>query len=148
MSKGIKLANGLTAKDEQYAQLLAQGMSQADAYRQLWPREDRPDDVTYSVASQKALKVRDRVNEIVQAAAQETAIDLARLTEMTLEDRRDARAVGQFAVAMQGNKLLADMYNLRGQQLSADKLLNGIVNLLQALDPADRARTIDASEVE
>ena len=151
LSKGTGLANGLTPKEEEYATLLATGMAQCDAYDEIWPSSTRDRHSTYVSAHRKAVKVKPRVEAIIAAAGRRAEISLAKLTEMVLEDRQDAKSDKQHASAIAADKLLADMYGHSKSAVRADDLMKGIIGLLAGLDRAQTARditTIDAEAVE
>lgn len=62
----------LTAKQEAFAQAIADGMSQADAYRTAYDAENMADNTIYARASELMAnsKVTDRVKELKSALAE------------------------------------------------------------------------------
>jgi len=147
MSKGIKLANGLTPEEEQYARLLAEpGQSQAGAYREVWPGlGDMKPSVVYSAASRKAVKVRPRVDELIAALGRETVVNLATLTADVVADRELAHRVENPAAAVQATKLMASMHGHLRTAPPVGDLLAGIVAMLAGLDTASAAKDITIS---
>ncbi len=147
MSKGIKLANGLTPEDEQYAALLAQGSSQADAYRQVWPDEADGMKVgyVYSAASKRANKVRQRVEALIEASARDTAVSVGSLTREIEADREYAFVVGNAGAAVQATKLKAHIHGHLKVTPPVGDLLAGIVTMLASLDPGQSAKDITIS---
>ncbi|MCC0042752.1 MAG: hypothetical protein H6880_11305, partial [Rhodobiaceae bacterium] len=102
------VTGGLTPKREAFAAGLAQGLSQAEAYRRAFPRSVSWTDATvWSKASQLAGdgRVLARVAEIgaKAAAANEFTVEQHLATLVTLRD--EARAEGQFAPAIKAEEL-------------------------------------------
>lgn len=77
------MAKTLNPKDEQFAQLVARGMSQSDAYRKVYSTGKASDKSIHESASQKALKVRPRVEELrAQAVRKSEPGAIASIQEM------------------------------------------------------------------
>lgn len=120
------MTGGLTPKREAFAAGLAQGLSQAEAYRRAFPRSVAWADATvWSKASQLAGdgRVRARVAEIgaKAAAANEFTVEQHLATLVTLRD--EARAEGQFAPAIKAEELrgkCAGFYHERLVHLGPD----------------------------
>lgn len=55
-------------KDEKFAQLVAKGMSQSDAYREVYATGKTSDETVWGKASAKAGKVRVRIEELREKA--------------------------------------------------------------------------------
>ena len=140
MSKGIKLANGLTPQDERYAALLAQGSSQAGAYREVWPEaESMSLGQLYTVASRRACKVRARVEEIIAEAGRETVVSVVSLTREIDEDRALAYDEHNAGAAVQATKLKAQLHRHLTKVPSTEGLLGGIAGLIASLDRPGQA---------
>ncbi len=149
MNRGIKLSNGLTPEDEQYAALLAEGGAQSTAYRKVWPpSENTSIDDIYSMASRKAIKVRSRVQELVDLAAGNTVVTIETLTREINTDRAFAYDKGNAGAAIQATKLKAQIHKHLSTGPSTEGLLGEIVNLLAGLDKAALAKPIDGQAVE
>ena len=70
------------ARHERFAQLVASGRTQADSYREVWPKSKRWKDSSVHVrASLVAAKVSQRVTEIQQASAAKAGITRDELVE-------------------------------------------------------------------
>lgn len=95
-------------KHEAFAQAIAEGKPQLEAYIQAGYKASEPH------ASRLASdgKVATRVAEILHRAAARTEITIASLTEMLLEDRQSARAAGQFAAAVSADEKIGKLYGL------------------------------------
>jgi hypothetical protein len=66
------MSENLTAKQEAYAQNIADGMTQADAYRSAYDAEGMTDNTIYARASElmRNSKVADRIQELRNALAE------------------------------------------------------------------------------
>lgn len=77
------MAKTLNPKDEQFAQLVAKGMSQSDAYRKVYSTGKASDKSIHESASQKALKVHSRIEELrTQAIRKSEPGTIATIQEM------------------------------------------------------------------
>jgi hypothetical protein len=148
MSKGHKLANGLTPDEERYAALLAEGMTQSDAYRQIWPAKNgaRSMDDEHTMASRKAVRVRSRVQELIDAAAKVTVVNVITMTEQLDDDRTFARECKNPGAAVSASVNKAKLHGLlQDRQTSAADTLGALADLVRALDnrPGDDAKLIE-----
>ena len=76
------MARNLNPKDEQFAQLVAKGMSQAQAYREVW-KGPKKDETVWNNASKKMAEVRPRVDELrAQAIKRSEPGAIASIQEM------------------------------------------------------------------
>ena len=76
------MAKTLNPKDEQFAQLVARGMSQSDAYRKVY-QSKASDETVWQNASKKMTKVRPRVEELqAQAIKRSEPRAIASIQEM------------------------------------------------------------------
>ena len=75
------------------------------------------------------------------------AISVADLTEMVLEDRKDARAEKQYGTAIAADRLIADMFGHTKTGVPVEALLKGIVGLLSELDNAVEAKDITPTTI-
>ncbi|MBI3157609.1 MAG: terminase [Burkholderiales bacterium] len=99
---------GLTPKREAFAAGLAQGLSQAEAYRRAFPRSAAwKDAAVWSKASLLAGdgKVRERVAEIGAKAAAANEFTVAQHLSTLLALRDEARHEGQFGPAIKAEEL-------------------------------------------
>jgi hypothetical protein len=98
----------LTAKREAFAAGLAQGLSQAEAYRRAFPSSlGWKDSSVWDKASKLAAdaEVRHRVTELQAKAAEATEFTVSEHMR-TLQDLRDeARNIGQHAAAIKAEEL-------------------------------------------
>lgn len=77
------MARNLNPKDEQFAQLVAKGMSQSDAYRKVYSTSKASNKSIHEAASQKALKVHSRIDELrAQAIKRSEPGAIASIQEM------------------------------------------------------------------
>ena len=115
-------------KWEAFAQGLAKGIAQGEAYAQAGYKPNDPN------ASRliKNDKIVARVAEMQERAANRTQITLAKLTDMLLEDRQDARTAGQYAAAISADEKLGKLYGL-----FIDRSINETVHyVVRAPEPA------------
>lgn len=102
MAVSSKATNQLTPKQEKFAQCVASGMSQADAYRNSARIKSTTKDKTMQEAASRMMadcKIRARVAEIRQPVVQEVQITLKGHLA-TLADIRDrALEASQFSAA-------------------------------------------------
>ena len=82
-----KTPNGLTAKQEKFAQLLAQGLSTADAYRGAYDTSSMKDSTIYNEASK--LSTRQDVTNRVAAIIEEKTRRNSMFTERQREKNSD-----------------------------------------------------------
>ena len=84
---GQSVRDGLTAKQEAFAQAVAKGSTLADAYREAYDAERMKDSSIWTNASQlmSETKVALRVNAIQKAQEERTLHDHARLKRLVLE---------------------------------------------------------------
>ena len=84
---GQSVKGGLTAKQEAFAQGVAQGMTLADAYRNAYDAENMKEASIYTEASllMDRPKIAQRVNGLLQAREERTLHDQARLKRLVLE---------------------------------------------------------------
>lgn len=98
----------LTAKREAFAAGLAQGLSQAEAYRRAFPSSLAwKDETVWSKAStlSKDGKVRARVAELQEKAAESSEFTVAEHMRTLSELRDEARNTGQHAAAIKAEEL-------------------------------------------
>ncbi len=115
-------------KWEAFAQGLAKGKTCDQAYR----------DAGYKPNAGNATRLKlheaitTRLIEIREKAAVHTGITIAKLTDMLLEDRQDARSAGQFAAAISADEKLGKLYGL-----FIDRSINETVHyVVRAPEPA------------
>ena len=84
---GQSIKGGLTAKQEAFAQCVAQGKTLSDAYRESYDCESMKEASIWTEASKLMdnPKVAQRVNSIQQAIEEKTLHDQARLRRLILE---------------------------------------------------------------
>jgi hypothetical protein len=80
---GQEMKKPLKPKDEQFAQLVAKGMSQSDAYREVYSTGKASDKSIHEKASVKAVKCRSRIDELrTQAIKRSEPGAIASIQEM------------------------------------------------------------------
>lgn len=93
-------------KWERFAQELAKGKSQTEAYQIAGYRGDRTAASRLSTNS----NISDRVAELQERGASRAEITVDRIRDMLLEDRQLARELGQSAAAVSAVDKLAKLY--------------------------------------
>lgn len=88
---GQSVKEGLTAKQEAFAQAVARGSTLAEAYRSAYDAENMKDSTVWSEAStmMSRPKVAERVEAIQKAKEERTLLDHARLKRLVLERLHD-----------------------------------------------------------
>lgn len=114
----LKLANGLTRKQEAFAQGVASGLTASDAYRQAYDANGSNPD-TINRDSHKYSSNPKIITRIAELDAE--ALAIAQLTRGNVavklaEDRLDAKADGQHAVALKATELQGDMIDAFGKR--------------------------------
>lgn len=115
-------------KWEAFAQGLAKGKTADEAYSAAGYKPNR-----HNASRLKTTEtISTRLIEIQEKAANRTQITLAKLTDMLLEDRQDARSAGQFAAAISADEKLGKLYGL-----FIDRSINETVHyVVRAPEPA------------
>lgn len=95
---------------ERFAQLVASGKSQSDAYREVYPRSRQwRDESVHERASKVNAKVLPRLQEIQAATAEKVAVDKARLVAFLIEVvETPADQVGSGSKLLQKYRINAD----------------------------------------
>ncbi len=99
---------GLTPRQETFAAGLAQGLSQAEAFRRANPRAEKwKPETVWSKASEMAAqgKVAARVAELTSSAAEANGFTVDEHLRTLTELRDEARAVEQFPAAIKAEEL-------------------------------------------
>jgi hypothetical protein len=94
-------------KDERFAQLIAKGYTQADAYREVYFTGRAKEESIYAKASEKAVKVRVRVKELQEEAASEAVCSAREMQERLSDMFRTAHKEGDRDGAVKVGTLLA-----------------------------------------
>tara|TARA_S200002703_G_scaffold153739_1_gene155609 strand:+ start:872 stop:1408 length:537 start_codon:yes stop_codon:yes gene_type:complete len=84
---GQSVKDGLTAKQEAFAQAVATGKTLSDAYRSAYSTENMKDSSVWTEASKlmDVPKVAQRVNSVQRAMEEKSLLDHARLKRLVLE---------------------------------------------------------------
>ena len=149
---GQSVKDGLTAKQEAFAQEVAKGSTLADAYRRSYDAERMKDSSVWCNASKlmSDAKVAQRVESIQQAMEQSSLHDSARLrrlvlerlhVEATREENTDASRVR--ALELLGKSLPVSMFSDRVEQVetsrSASEIEQELLNRLAELGVSSKA---------
>ena len=117
----------LTSKQEKFAQSVASGMSQADAYRHAYNAENMKPETIQKRASELmgkreiAGRVRDLQEEGAKIAVYTLAEHLSRLDKLS----RGAEAEGKFAEAVKAEELRGKAAGLYTERQQIDHTTNG-----------------------
>lgn len=138
MSKGFQ-DDGLTPQQERFAALVAQGVSQSDAYREVADVEPdtKPESIWQSASKVAAdPKVRSRIRELTEGLQLADIISVQAWFQRVAEDTELARAKGNMTAAMSGHRIigqalqaLRDGVNVNvGNEISDDALILRLTN--------------------
>ena len=115
----------LTPKQEAFAQNVASGMTQADAYRNSYNAENmKPESVHESASRVMAdIKVSSRVKELQAKGAELAALTLAKHLARLEELSRDAQAAEEYNAAIKAEELRGKASGLYTERI--DHTTNG-----------------------
>ena len=115
----------LTPKQEAFAQNVASGMTQADAYRNSYNAENMKPETIWSNASQlmSDTKVLQRVEELQAKGAEIAALTLAKHLARLEELSRDAQAAEEYNAAIKAEELRGKASGLYTERI--DHTTNG-----------------------
>ena len=144
-----KRDDGLTAKQERFAALVARGLTQSDAYRQAYNVEGMTDKQVWEEASKlrKHPKVSQRISEILESAriedidsANRAFNDLLRGIEEAFNDRNWTAYASLMRQRLQFHGLLKDKLELSQAETLSDEQL---IKELAGDDPEKRKLVAD-----
>jgi phage terminase small subunit len=115
MEKGESMTKPLTPKQEAFATGIASGLSQADAYRQAYPKSQAwKDETVWSKASAMAKhgEVQARIQELRDKAAEANEVSIERIVaevvKVAFANQRDLMAWGPSGVKLRPSDELTD----------------------------------------
>ena len=147
---GQSVKDGLTAKQEAFAQEVAKGSTLADAYRRSYNAERMKDSSVWCNASKlmSDAKVAQRVEAIQQAMEQSSLHDTARLkrlvlerlhVEATNEDNSDASRVRSLELLGKTVAMFSDRVEQVETSRSASEIEQELLNRLAELGVSSKA---------
>jgi hypothetical protein len=101
MPKRLRDADGLTPQEAKFCVYLAQGLTQADAFRKCWPKSRQANERLYKSASELAAKphIRGRIRELLKGMKASDLLSSAEWMQWVTEIAREAHAAKQYAAA-------------------------------------------------
>ena len=147
---GQSVRDGLTAKQEAFAQEVAKGSTLADAYRSAYDAERMKDSSVWTNASQlmSDTKVAQRVKAIQDAMEQSALHDQARLrrlvlerlhVEATKEENSDASRVRSLELLGKTVAMFSDRVEQVESSRSASEIEQELINRLAELGVSSKA---------
>ena len=147
---GQSVKDGLTAKQEAFAQEVAKGSTLADAYRKAYNTEKMKPSSVWNNASQlmQRTQVAHRVEAIQQAMEQSSLHDTARLkrlvlerlhVEATNEDNSDASRVRSLELLGKTVAMFSDRVEQVESSRSASEIEQELLNRLAELGVSSKA---------
>ena len=147
---GQSVKDGLTAKQEAFAQEVAKGSTLADAYRKAYNTEKMKPSSVWNNASQlmQRTQVAHRVEAIQQAMEQSSLHDTARLkrlvlerlhVEATKEDNSDASRVRSLELLGKTVAMFSDRVEQVESSRSASEIEQELLNRLAELGVSSKA---------
>ena len=147
---GQSVRDGLTAKQEAFAQEVAKGSTLADAYRSAYNTEKMKPSSVWNNASQlmQRTQVAHRVEAIQQAMEQSSLHDTARLkrlvlerlhVEATNEDNSDASRVRSLELLGKTVAMFSDRVEQVETNRSASEIEQELINRLAELGVSSKA---------
>jgi len=144
---GQSVKNGLTAKQEAFAQGVAKGLTLADAYRQAYDAENMKEASIYNEASRLMdhPQISQRVNGLVKAQEERTLHDHARLKRLVLERlhqeatnaESDSARIRALELLGKSIAMFTDKVEQESSEKSAKDLEQELISRLQALSGTD-----------
>jgi len=113
------MATKLTTKQERFAQLVASGMTQSDAYRDAYDASRLSDKSVNELSAvlAKHIKVTSRVNELKAITADDSNLTREWIVEQARDVLADTRASKEHGAAVQALKLLTTLGGFDKQTL-------------------------------